>query len=99
MIISHNFEDAPLRRIGMLLPLGEWKHIQLKDAKIGTIVSDPRGWEARIVAKTTVLADSEIAECLSQQLYGLPIKGIRARMERKWAMDDDKLIYLVIELL
>ena len=99
MIVGHYFVSAiEPKRIGMLLPLGELKHKKLADCEIGEIVYDPDGVEARIVAKTTIFAESEIADCLAKHLYGRTIETVRKKMEEKWPLEDDKLLYLIVEL-
>jgi hypothetical protein len=98
MTIGHEFVSAVSpRRIGMLLPLGEWKHRKLLSMQEGDMVLDPEGVKARIVSKTVVVAGPGIAEALSQYLYGLPIDMVRKQMEEKWELEDDKLLYLVVE--
>lgn len=95
--VNHNITPSKYANIGMLLPYGEILHADLQKAKIGSKVNFYDG-TGILIEKTCISVNTEFANALSLQLYGIPIKTTVQKMIDNWKdrMFTDKIIYIVV---
>ena len=90
------------RLLGMLIPFGDYKNIRVLDCKIGDKFEtmDEVPVTVEVVAKTILMVNSEIANCVSMLLYNIPIKTAFEIMKKNWKRDIkyDRVIFLVIKI-
>ena len=76
--------------------LGEWKNQKLLEES-ETEVADKEGNVATIISKAVLTTNNPVTDAISWMLYGYSIADIRRRMELKWPLKNDKVLFLVVE--
>lgn len=94
--VDHMLAASPKRKLAMLLPLGEWKNQKLLEGS-ETEVSDKEGNVATIISKVVLTTNHPVTDAISWMLYGYSIADIRRRMELKWPLKNDRVLFLVVE--
>ena len=94
--VDHMLAASPKRKLAMLLPLGEWKNQKLLEES-ETEVADKEGNVATIISKAVLTTNNPVTDAISWMLYVYSIADIRRRMELKWPLKNDKVLFLVVE--
>lgn len=85
--------------IGILLPVGYFLHRGVREASVGDMVSTYDSHTGVLMAKAEVGADTAIADALSWEIYGIPVKKLMALLRKNWGdeLDPDVLLYIVVK--
>ena len=94
--VDHLLVASPKRKLAMLLPLGEWKNQKLLEDSAPAAAA-PAGPAATIISKAVLTTNNPVTDAISWMLYGYSIADIRRRMELKWPLKNDKVLFLVVE--
>lgn len=99
--VHHTLEEYHNRNIGMLLPIGLYLHKAVQEAPIGAHVTTADGKEVLLIARSELLATSDIANSLSIQLYNRKIEDTIRLLQRNWGdeMDEALILYVVVRML
>mgnify|MGYP000770947447 FL=1 len=54
-------------------------------------------YKRQIISKAVLTTNNPVTDAISWMLYGYSIADIRRRMELKWPLKNDKVLFLVVE--
>lgn len=94
--IRHEFTKP--KSAMMLLPIGTYLNRHIYESERGDKFVTSDGVEVEIISKTIIPANSGIAECLSQSIYGIGMKYVYKHMQRNWYEDMDSESVLLITI-
>lgn len=83
---------------GMLIPYGEYKNSRLADCELGSECITMDGRPCKLISRSVISYPSQLADTLSQLLYGVRAGLIYDVMIKNWRSEiyKDRLLFIVV---